>query len=201
MRDTLVAMSVAAIVLAAGASRRLGHPKQLLKVNGETLLERAVRLAKEAGAAPVLVVLGAHRDTIFASVQLSDAIAIVNENWEQGLATSIYAGMRALDAASATICGVLLMSCDQPRLTANHLRSLKEAFEMNSTPTIIASAYGGVRGVPAVFPPDTFAALCALRGDKGARALLDQSDCPTIALPFNGGEVDIDFPEDIAKLQ
>jgi molybdenum cofactor cytidylyltransferase len=194
-------MSVAAIVLAAGASRRLGHPKQLVKVNGETLVKRTIRLAEEAGAAPVMVVLGAHRETICASVQFGDAIAIVNGNWEQGLATSIRAGMEAVDAASATIDGVLLMGCDQPRLTANHLRSLIEAFELNSTPTIVASAYAGVHGVPAVFPRNTFASLRSLGGDKGARVLLEESECPTIALPFEGGEVDIDFPEDIAQLK
>ena len=113
--------SIPAIVLAAGASRRLGQPKQLLKLDGETLVERAVRLANEAGAAPVIAVLGAHYQAIRAAVALEGAIHILNDEWEQGIASSIRAGIDALDAIAREASGVLILSCDQPRLTAGHL--------------------------------------------------------------------------------
>ncbi len=193
-------MSVAAIVLAAGASRRLGQPKQLLMLNGETLLERALRVSKEAGATPVVVVLGAHHDAIRAAVQFEDAVVLVNEDWEKGLATSIHAGLRAVEMA-ANIDGVLLLSCDQPRLTPDHLRSMIARFEDEFAPTIIASTYGEVKGVPAIFPRKAFPALRALDGDRGARGVILRPPCAVIALPFEGGEVDIDLPEDIAKLE
>lgn len=171
---TLTSMPVAVLLLAAGASRRLGQPKQLLDYRGETLLERAIRLANEAGASPVIAVLGAHVDRIRAAVRFDHALPIMNEYWEQGIASSIRAGLMALDAATPRASGVLVMSCDQPRLTADHLRALIEIFTADSAPLIVASSYAGVHGVPAVFPRSAFPHLLALRGDKGARALLKQ---------------------------
>jgi molybdenum cofactor cytidylyltransferase len=193
-------MSVAAIVLAAGASRRLGQPKQLLMLKGETLLEHALRVAKEAGATPVVVVLGARHDAIRAAVQFEGAVVLVNEDWEKGLATSIHAGLRAVEMG-ANLDAVLLLGCDQPRLSADHLRSMIARFEGEFAPTIIASLYGEVNGVPAIFPREAFPALRALDGDRGARGVILRPPCAVIALPFEGGEVDIDLPEDIAKLE
>lgn len=197
-------MPVAAIVLAAGASSRLGQPKQLLLHGGETLLERALRLASEAGATPVIAVLGAHYDRIRAAVRfgkLNKAIPVLNSGWEQGIATSIHAGLRALEESAPQASGVLILGCDQPRLTAVHLRGLLEAFDAQAAPAMVASAYAGIVGTPAVFPRAVFAELGALRGSQGARALLVQPTCTLIALPFPGGEVDIDWTEDLAHLE
>ncbi len=193
--------SVAAIVLAAGASRRLGQPKQLLMNGGETLLARSIRLAYEAGAGPVLVVLGAHLESIRAVVALNDAIVVINEKWEEGIASSIHAGLNELEAIAHDARGALILSCDQPRLTAAHLHALIESFAAQTEPSIVASAYARVQGIPAVFPSFAFPHLLALRGDRGARALLTQPPCPLMVLPFEGGEVDIDQPADLAELE
>jgi molybdenum cofactor cytidylyltransferase len=193
--------SVAAIVLAAGASRRLGQPKQLLMLGGEALLERAIRLAGEAGSAPVLTVLGANREVILAAIELNRAVPVINNDWKHGIATSIHAGLESLDAIAPHASAVLILSCDQPRLTATHLRELIEAFAAQAEPSIVASAYAGVAGIPAVFPRIVFPHLLALRGDQGARAILAQPPCPLIAVPFSGGEVDIDQPGDLAQLE
>ena len=189
---------VAAIVLAAGASRRLGQPKQLLMLDGETLLARSVRLAREAGAAPVLVVVGAQAALIGAGTPVDRATVVLNDEWEQGIASSIHAGVKGLDASAR---GVLILACDQPRLSAVHVRGLIETFAAQSQATIVASAYAGVRGIPAVFPREAFPDLLALRGDKGARSLLMRPPCPLITLPFEGGEVDIDLPGDLTQLR
>lgn len=194
-------MTVAAIILAAGASRRLGRPKQLLGHAGETLVERALRLAAEAGAMPVLAVLGAHFAPICASIEFNEAIPVFNEHWEQGMSTSIQAGLNEAAVRAPEAQGVLLMSCDQPRLTTDHLRSLLAEFAAQPTPSIVASSYAGALGVPAVFPRSVFPALRNLRGDKGARALLMEPPCPLVALAFNGGEVDIDLPSDLEQLE
>jgi molybdenum cofactor cytidylyltransferase len=194
--------SVAAIVLAAGASRRLGQPKQLLMYGGETLLERAIRLATESGAAPVFAVLGANFELICASVPLMDiAITLINDRWEKGISTSIQTGLKALDAVARQAGATLILSCDQPSLTAHHLRVLIETFAAQAEPSIAASAYAGVVGIPAVFPRLVYPHLLALRGDQGARAILAQPPCPLISVHFSGGEVDIDQPGDLAKLQ
>lgn len=209
-------MLVAAIVLAAGASRRLGQPKQLLMYCGETLIARAIRLANEAGATPVIAVLGAYHERICAAVPFNNlskldkldkldnannAIPVVNSDWEQGIATSIHAALRALENLAPQASGALILGCDQPRLAAEHLHALLEAFAAQAAPAIVASAYAGVLGIPAVFPRRVFAELLALRGDKGARSLFAQPPCPLIALPFAGGEVDIDLPADLRELR
>jgi len=195
-------MPVAAIVLAAGASRRLGQPKQLLLLDGEALIARSVRLAEEAGATPLIAVLGAHHELTRAALPLNPmdkstaVIPVVNSAWEQGIASSIHAGLRALEDCAPQVPGVLILGCDQPRLTAGHLRALLAAFAAQAAPAMVASAYAGVRGIPAVFPQ-----LLALRGDQGARALLLRSTCPLIELSFPGGEVDIDMPADLGQLE
>jgi CTP:molybdopterin cytidylyltransferase MocA len=194
-------MPIAAIILAAGESRRLGQPKQLLAYRGETLLVRAIRLANEACASPVLVVLGANYATIRAAIDSSNSIPVHNDRWRQGIASSIEAGVRALSVCAPEAEGVLLMGCDQPRLRADHLRALMAAFESQFAAVIAASSYAGVQAVPAVFPRVTFAGLRALRGDRGARSVIESAPCPVVAIEFPGGEVDIDSPEDLELLE
>jgi molybdenum cofactor cytidylyltransferase len=199
--DTLMPMPVSAIILAAGASRRLGQPKQLLMHGGETMIGRAIRMANESGATPVIAVLGAHYELIRKTVPLSLALPVLNSDWEQGIATSIHAGVAALEDSAPQTSGALILGCDQPRLTAGHLRALLETFGSQAAPAIVASAYAGVLGIPAVFPREVFAELRALHGDRGARSLLMQPPCPLVALPFPGGEIDIDLPADLAHLE
>jgi len=195
-----IGVRVAAIVLAAGASRRLGQPKQLLIHEGEPLLQRAVRLTLEAGALPVFVVLGANSDAIHAAIDWKNSLQIFNEDWKKGIATSIHKGVGALQDNMPRIAGSLLLTCDQPRLTAAHLHLLIESFTAKPEPTIVASKYEGILGTPAVFPRSVFSELLKLQGDKGARALLVKPPCPLISVPFHGGEVDIDEPGDLAEL-
>jgi molybdenum cofactor cytidylyltransferase len=196
-----VSASVGAIVLAAGASSRLGQPKQLLMYRGELLLARAIRLANEAGASPVLAVVGANRELILGAVNFGSSIPMINERWAEGISTSIHAGLDGLVTTAPNAEAVLMMACDQPRLTADHLRALIHRFRLQSEPSIVASAYAEVLGIPAVFPRNVFARLHALEGDKGARALLVDPPCPLIPVPFAGGEVDIDWPGDLGALQ
>jgi CTP:molybdopterin cytidylyltransferase MocA len=198
---TLIAMSIAAILLAAGASQRLGQPKQLLEFEGETLIVRALRLAQEAGASPLVAVLGAHHEKIGASIQTKDVTAVINRDWKQGIATSICAGLRTTESLNSAVPGVLVLTCDQPRLTANHLRALLRSFSVQTTPCCVASSYAGICGTPAVFPRSTFPDLYALRGDRGARTLFRDPTRSLVTLPFPGGEIDIDVPDDLAHLE
>ncbi len=174
---------IAAIVLAAGASTRLGEPKQLIVIGGEALLERAVRTAREAVCAPVVVVLGADAEWIRERCDLGDGLVIVNEDWEEGMASSIRIGVAAVHGVD----GVVLMTCDQPAVTAGHLRKL------TATGEITASAYAGRRGVPAYFPAAAFSALMRLTGDAGARELLRDAATADLA----GGELDVDTAVDL----
>lgn len=193
-------MSVAAIIVAAGSSSRLGRPKQLVMIDGEAMLQRAIRIAHEAGAAPVVVVLGAYRERIEDAVDFGAALIAVNGEWEEGIASSIRAGVRAVEMNAEDAAGALLMSCDQPRVTADHLRGMITRFVLQSEPTVVASAYAGIRGIPAIFPRQAYPDLMALRGDQGARGLFEQRAWRLVSMPLAGGEVDIDEPEDLGKL-
>jgi CTP:molybdopterin cytidylyltransferase MocA len=193
-------MSVAAVIVAAGASRRLGQPKQLVMVDGEPLLQRAIRCAGEAGASPIFVVLGAYRDRVETAIDFGAATIVVNDDWEEGLASSIRAGVRAAEIDTADAAGLLLMTCDQPRVTEEHLRQMIDKFDARLERILITSTYAGVRGIPAIFPREAHGELLALRGDKGARALLQKPLWHVIEVPLEGGEIDIDRPDDLAGI-
>jgi molybdenum cofactor cytidylyltransferase len=188
-------MSVGAVILAAGASRRLGRPKQLVEYRGETLVARAVRIAREAALGPVIVVVGAERDAVRAAVQNEPVVFVENDAWAEGIASSMRAGLKAL---GPDVSGALMMPCDQPRLSAEHLSRMVGLFAEDA---IVASTYAGVRGVPAVFPRDAFSELMMLSGDVGARRLLQNSAWAVVEVVFEGGDVDIDAPEDLEGLR
>ncbi len=173
----------AAIVLAAGASTRLGQPKQLVRLAGELLLERAVRVATEAALEPVIVVLGAGAEEIRKQWTPGAAQVVLNPAWAEGMGSSLSAGVLALPPGSDA---VVVLTCDQPAVTAGHLRRLVE--HCHRAP--VASRYGERRGVPACFPASSFSQLVRMEGDRGARGLL--RDAEAIELP--GGELDIDSP-------
>ena len=182
--------NTAAIILAAGASTRLGQPKQLIQLAGETLIDRTVRTAREAGSSPVLVVLGAGLPQVVTHSTLKDAIKVINRHWQQGMASSIVRGVEILQAI-ANVDGVILMTCDQPAVTPAHLQRLAASEE----PT--ASFYANRRGVPAFFPHTSFPDLLKLAGDHGARDLLKHAR----TIELRGGELDIDTAADLAHAQ
>jgi len=179
---------IPAVILAAGSGRRMGGPKALLCLGGETLLRRAARVALEAGCNPVLAVIG----TWDPELEGLDVQCLVNPLADEGMASSIRAGVAALpDGAEA----VLLLTVDQPSVDASLLRRLMD-LATTAPERPVACAYAGTLGVPAVIPRRLFTALQDLRGDRGAKAILLQEDALT--LPFTGGEADLDRPEDLA---
>ena len=191
----------AVVVLAAGASRRLGEAKQLVEVGGERLLERAVRVAGEAKLGPVVVVLGALAGRVAAECDLRRAWVVVNSGWEEGMGSSVRAGVE-LVAGMPEVNGVVVMTCDMPEVSAGHLRGLVDSTHrgaMNGAPgeTVVGSGYGGKVGVPAYFPRAVFGKLMELRGDAGARELLRGARC----VELERGEVDVDTAEDLARVR
>ncbi len=177
------------VVLAAGASSRLGEPKQLIRLGGENLLERAVRVAREAGCEPVVVVVGSEYAHVLANSVLGDAVTVINEKWEEGMASSIRLGVGALRFAAKDAEGVVLMTCDQPAVTTKHL------FQLTLRAEVKASRYAGRTGGPAFFPEKYFHALMALTGDKGARELLGEVRYEEL----ENGDLDVDTAEDLAR--
>jgi molybdenum cofactor cytidylyltransferase len=184
-------VSIAAVVLAAGASTRLGEPKQLVVFGGETLLERAVRVAREAGCSPVVVVVGAEHVQVLENSVLGDVVTVINDKWQEGMASSIRLGVRSLGFAAKDSEGVLLMTCDQPAVTAKHLDRLRKSVKVK------ASRYAGRNGVPAFFPKKYFGQLRELQGDAGARDLLAEARYEEL----ENGELDVDTVEDLKRVR
>lgn len=177
--------TVAAIILAAGASTRFGSPKQLIQFGTETLLERTARIAVEAGLNPVYGVVSEYLPLEAFSNRM---IRVINPEAYEGMASSIRAGLRAAENGASPLSGIVMLTCDQPAVTAEHLRELSRGGTQ-----VIGSAYAQRKGVPAYFPATTFAQLMALRGDLGARDLLKAAK----AIDLPGGELDIDTLDDL----
>ncbi len=179
------------MVLAAGGSRRLGAPKQLLAWQGSSLVRRAVEAALGSRCHPVYVVVGSRADEVAAELSDTDAVVVDNPAWEEGLSSSIAAGVRAAtDEADPE--ALLLMLVDQPHVSADVLDRLLAAFDGG----VAASRYAGTLGVPAVFGRGHFRALTRLSGDHGARPLLESEGERVRAVDFEAGAVDIDTSED-----
>ena len=193
-------MTVAGVLLAAGGSRRLGSPKQLLTLQGETLVVRAARGLVAAGCSPVLVVIGAHADQIRDAVSMLPVTCVENTRWERGMGTSIACAVTALtEGLGVRVPAALIATCDMPMVTVDHLQLLLAASGQGELR--VASAYPGadgapVRGIPAVLPRADWPALATLDGDQGARALL--RDAETLTVSLRQGMFDIDTPADVA---
>lgn len=180
-------MSVAAVILAAGASRRLGHAKQNVILAGETLLQRTIRIVREASLSPIIVVSRANANDQNTSGSDGHVIVAINPEPDEGLASSIRCGIAV--ASSHGVAGVVILACDQPMLRVDHLHSLVE-----EESRITGSAYAGSVGVPAYFPAISFPFLLQLRGDVGARKLLINAH----SIRAEGLALDIDSNQDLA---
>ena len=185
-------MSIPAVILAAGASCRLGKPKQLVELFGEPLLRRTASTVL-VGCKPVLVVLGSQAEKVGVSLAGLPVTIVTNKEWQEGVASSIRVGVRALPANAE---GVFLFTCDQIALNNVVLMRLLKTQSCHNE-SVIACEYSGIRGVPAYFPNKYFSKLKALRGDHGAGRFLQVDS--VVAVPFPKGEYDIDCPEDLPK--
>lgn len=185
-----------AIVLAAGASSRLGQPKQLVKLGGRPALHTVVSNAVAVAGHAVTVVLGAHAQDLTRLLAHSPASVVVNRHWEEGMASSLRCG---LAAAPSTVSAVLVMLGDQVAVTADDLRRLINAWKGHDT-VIAASVYQRQVGVPAIFPAWSFTELRDLRGDRGARVILERHAQRLAHVQMPNAAIDLDTPEDLAAL-
>ena len=191
---------VGAVILAAGASTRMGMPKQLLQFGGQPLLRRAASAALGAGCRPVVVVTGAHAAASRESLRGLDVREAENQHWESGLSSSVRVGIEAVVTANPENAAIVLMLCDQPFVSREVIAGLIAAYRETGR-SIIASRYGGSYGVPALFGSAHFAELAALEGTAGAKQVIQKHLPKVHLLPFPRGEIDVDTPDDFARLQ
>jgi CTP:molybdopterin cytidylyltransferase MocA len=181
---------VAGVVLAAGGSTRLGRPKQLVDVGGETLVRRSLRSVLASGCDPVALVVGADAERVATESLDLGPVILRNGDWREGIASSIR--VAAAWAESLACEGLLLALCDQPHLKKGHLEGLLAAFAREKRR--VGSAYDGAVGAPAVFARSDLHALGALSGDRGAGRLL--AGAPSVEWPE--GAIDIDTEQDVS---
>ena len=187
------------VVLAAGGSTRLGQPKQLLKFSGKTLLKRSVEEALKSNADDVIVILGKNAD-LFKNEIDAKAHTIVNSEWEEGMASSVRWGLETLLSDKPYIDAVIFMVCDQPYISSSILNELI-ATQQKTTKQIVTCDYGESIGPPALFHKKYFDDLMKLKGDIGARKIIQQNMNDVAKVLFPEGKIDIDTPEDYEELK
>ncbi len=189
----------AAVVLAAGESSRLGRPKQLLRYRGVTLLRHTLDCARQGGCDPVLTVVGAHRKALAGELEAARATAVVNEHWQRGLASSIRTGVVAAQARCPELRALLLLACDQPGLTVEIVRALRQRVETGEA-RLAACSYAETIGVPAAFDRSLFPELLALSSPGGAKPILESHRSEMALVAWPEGAVDVDTPDDARSL-
>ncbi len=179
--------SSAVILLAAGGSSRIGLPKQLLQLHGKSLLRRAVETALSAQPAEVVAVLGFESDRMKHELDDLPVHLVLNSHWHEGVASSIRQGLAALPAS---IEAAVMMLCDQPLIDSSHIKALIAA--CGKEKPISATAYENIVGVPACYARSVFPELLELRGDAGAKKVIqrDLSRVHTISFPEAGIDID-----------
>jgi molybdenum cofactor cytidylyltransferase len=190
--------NISLIVLAAGASTRMGKPKQLLPYQGRSLLRYTVEQAIASKAQPIVVVLGAYAELIQPNIKDLPIDVVENPSWSQGMSTSIHVGMSALDMTS--VDAVIITLCDQPFVSAQIFDRLIETYHSIHS-AIVASKYQQTCGVPALFDRALFPHLLELKGQAGAKRIIDQYPNHLHAVPFEPGAIDIDTPDDYENLK
>jgi len=185
--------NIAVVLLAAGASTRMGSEKQFLPYQGKPLVRHATETAIASGCDPVLVVVGPGADQVRLALDGLEVVIVENTDWEQGIGTSIRAGISGAEIMGCD--GAILASADQPLVTAEILKKLVEEHAETGRP-IIASEYAGTVGVPAYFARECFPKLTALLPTEGCKAVILANLEQSIRIACPEAETDLDTPAD-----
>lgn len=192
-------MSTAIIILAAGNSSRLGKPKQLLHFNGKTLLDIVTDEALKTEFSPIVVVLGAYANEIKALHNNPQVIYTVNESWQNGISSSIIAGLNVVLDEFPNIDNVIITVADQVYITSEIFEALNNQHQSENK-NIVASSYLQTTGTPVLFNKKYFSKLLNLTGSAGAKDLIKQHVNDTASISFEPGSIDIDTEADYNNL-
>ncbi len=190
-------MQIGALILAAGGSSRLGFPKQLLELEGESLVFRTSRMALEAGCHPVQVITGAVHDPI--RRVLTDLPVRIHRNpdWQEGQSTTVKLGIQLMSECDALV--VLLT--DQVGLETEWLRGFLDRFRKAEEDILMAEYGNGITGAPLAFSRRHFHRAEKLQGDQGLKRVIRKEMIPYGLYPFPAGAWDIDLESDLEKLK
>jgi CTP:molybdopterin cytidylyltransferase MocA len=186
---------IAGVVLAAGGSTRFGSPKQLAQLRGRPLLDRVIDTVRAVPAVdPILVVLGAHAERIRAAVDLEDVEVVVADRWQEGISASLRAGVAAAGEADA----IVVVLGDQPLITPQVIAAVVQRFD-GAAPAARAT-FDSVPGHPVLIKRSMFAELGCLRGDSGAKELLEAHGVTTVECGHLASGHDVDTPADLKAI-
>ena len=187
------------IILAAGSSTRLGKPKQLLSYQNKSLIEHITGEAVKTNLYPIVIVTGANAEQLLIALNKENAEIVYNERWQEGMASSIVAGISKMLLLDNTVEAALIAVCDQPFVTAELLKELiKKKAETGKG--IIACTYADTAGTPVLFDGNYFVHLQQLKGSEGAKKLLKLYEADVATISFPQGNIDIDTIEDYKNL-
>jgi molybdenum cofactor cytidylyltransferase len=186
------------ILLAAGSSSRMGQSKQLLSIDGESLLSKSANAALQTKTKKIVVVLGASEKEHRLVLSKLPIDIVVNREWQKGIGSSLKTGMTFLLSLQPSLAGVIILVCDQPLLTSDHITKLIEK-NSRTHKAIVASRYEETLGVPAYFDKSYFAKLLALKEDQGARKIIKENSGDVAVVDFPQGAIDLDTIEDYQK--
>lgn len=175
----------------------MGTCKQLLEYEGRSLLRHTAEIAVSSQASTTIVVLGADATRLRAELAGLPLKLTENVRWEDGIGSSIRAGVSELPS---TVAGVIIMLCDQPLVSRELLNTIIEAYR-SSGKGIVASEYAGTQGVPALFDRSFFPALLSFNGNTGAKSLILGRPGDVHGIPFPEGSIDIDTPADYGTIK
>lgn len=190
----------AIIILAAGSSSRLGRAKQLLGYKNGSLLQHTIQSAVDSAVGPVIVVLGANEKEIHSHIENEPITIVLNQNFTEGIASSIKTGLSYILDVHKDCKNVILMVCDQPFVNHELLKKMVD-IKQHTTNLMVACSYKDAVGVPALFDKALFPELLLLTGEEGGKKVLLKHQETVSTIPFPFGEIDIDTSEDYASLQ
>ena len=188
-------MQLAILILAAGKASRMGAVKQLLKVNGTSLLENAISNSKKLKKSTVICVLGAHATEIKKTIDLKSIAFTINKDYTKGISSSIIAGIKYIQKQEIQFDGLFIQLADQPAIELAYYREMIALFSKEKT-KIIAANYGKKYGVPAIFPKAFINDLLKITGDKGAKEFLQKNKKEIVSPEVTVNLLDIDTREE-----
>ena len=191
--------NVGIVILAAGASTRMGTPKQLLRYQERTLLRHTIEVAIASVCRPIVVVLGANAQLIRSDISQLSIQIVENLQWNKGMSSSIEVGIQELKTFSPELDAVIVTLCDQPFISTEIINQLALAYHSTNKP-IIACEYGKTLGVPALFSDRLFSELMTLIGGEGAKQIIKKHSQEVFSISFPEGATDIDTPKEYADL-
>jgi molybdenum cofactor cytidylyltransferase len=188
------------VILAAGSSSRLGKPKQLLSYENKSFIQNIASEAIKADLYPIVIVTGANAEQVSLALNKKDEEIVYNEHWQQGMASSIVAGISKMLLLDDNVEAALIAVCDQPFVTAELLQALINK-KAETGKGIVACTYADTAGTPVLFDRKYFIDLQQLKGEEGAKKLLKLYEADLVTVSFPQGSIDIDTEADYKALK